>query len=68
MTNLEFAQAVAQTLGRPSFLSMPEFALRMMLGEVAKVVLTGQRVLPKKALALGYVFQFPTRNEALADA
>jgi uncharacterized protein (TIGR01777 family) len=68
VTNRDFAQGVAQTLGRPSFLSMPEFALRMMLGEVADVVLTGQRVLPKKALALGYGFQFPTLNETLADA
>ncbi len=68
VTNRDFAQAVARTLGRPSFLSMPEFALRMTLGEVADVVLTGQRVLPKEALALGYPFRFPALNEALADA
>jgi NAD dependent epimerase/dehydratase family enzyme len=67
VTNKDFAQAVGRALGRPVFLSTPAFALRMMLGEVADVMLTGQRVLPKRALALGYVFQFPTLDEALAD-
>jgi NAD dependent epimerase/dehydratase family enzyme len=38
-----------------------------MLGEVADVVTTGQRVLPRRALDLGYAFQFPTLDEALAD-
>jgi uncharacterized protein len=38
-----------------------------MLGEVADVVTTGQRVLPKKALALGYHFQFPTIAAGLTD-
>jgi NAD dependent epimerase/dehydratase family enzyme len=65
--NKDFAQALARTLHRPAFFSTPEFALRMMLGEVADVVLTGQRVLPKRTLGLGYAFQFPTLDEALAD-
>jgi uncharacterized protein (TIGR01777 family) len=67
VTNRDFAQALAKALRRPAFISTPEFALRMMLGEVADVVLTGQRVLPKRALALGYAFQFPTLDETLAD-
>jgi NAD dependent epimerase/dehydratase family enzyme len=45
----------------------PGFALRAMLGEVAGVVLTGQRVLPREALKLGYQFRFPTIDQALAD-
>jgi uncharacterized protein (TIGR01777 family) len=68
VTNRDFAQVLGQALSRPTFLSTPEFPLRLLLGEVADVVLTGQRVLPKKALALGYSFKFPTLNEALADA
>jgi uncharacterized protein (TIGR01777 family) len=67
VTNKDFAQAVGRALGRPAFISTPAFALRMMLGEVADVVLTGQRVLPKRTLALGYTFKFPTLDKALAD-
>jgi NAD dependent epimerase/dehydratase family enzyme len=45
----------------------PAFALRLALGEVADVITTGQRVLPKRALELGMTFRFPTIDAALAD-
>ena len=45
----------------------PGFMLRVMLGQVASVVTTGQRVLPRKALSLGYAFKFPEVDAALAD-
>jgi uncharacterized protein (TIGR01777 family) len=67
VTNTEFAKALGKALGRPSFVWTPGFALTLGLGEVADIVLTGQRVLPKKALALGYPFKFPTIDEALKD-
>jgi uncharacterized protein (TIGR01777 family) len=67
VTNRDFARALGRALGRPSFLPTPGFALRLALGEVADVVLTGQRVLPARAQALGYTFQFPTVDAALAD-
>lgn len=67
VTNKEFSQALGKVLHRPSFLPTPAFALRVMLGEVAEVVTQGQRVLPRKALALGYAFQFPTIEGALAN-
>ena len=41
--------------------------LRLALGRVTDVLATGQRVLPARPLALGYRFQFPTLDEALAD-
>jgi uncharacterized protein len=65
--NKEFAHTVAHLLDRPALVSTPRFALRLMLGEAADIVLTGQRVLPAKALALGYSYRFPTLREALAD-
>lgn len=65
--NREFAKALGRALHRPAFLPTPGFALRLMLGEVAQVVLTGQRVLPKRALELGYPFKFPTIDGALMD-
>jgi uncharacterized protein (TIGR01777 family) len=67
VTNAGFAQAVGRALTRPAFVPKPAFALRLMLGEVADVALTGQRVVPKRALALGYSFRFPNLDGALAD-
>jgi uncharacterized protein len=67
VTNRELAKAIGRVLHRPSFFPTPGFALRLALGEVADVVLTGQRVLPKKPLALGYSFQYPTVDSALAE-
>ena len=43
----------------------PDAVLRLMVGEVASVITTGQRVLPTKALELGYVFKYPHLAEAL---
>jgi uncharacterized protein len=67
VTNKEFSKALGRALGRPSFLWTPEFALQLMLGEVAGLVTTGQRVLPTKATALGYTFRFGGLDEALRD-
>jgi uncharacterized protein (TIGR01777 family) len=67
VTNRDFARAAGAALGRPSFLPTPAFALRLAFGEVADVLTTGQRVLPKKALALGYTFRFPDLAAALKD-
>jgi uncharacterized protein (TIGR01777 family) len=67
VTNKEFAHALGRVLHRPSFMPTPAFALRMALGEVADVITTGQRVLPAKALELGYAFRFTDVDAALAD-
>jgi len=63
----EFAKALGEALGRPAFMPTPAFALRWVLGEFAEVVLTGQKVLPRKLLAAGFQFRFPTIREALTD-
>jgi uncharacterized protein (TIGR01777 family) len=67
VTNREFARALGRALGRPALVSTPAFALRLMLGEVAEAVLTGQRVRPQRAAALGYGFHFPDLDGALRD-
>jgi uncharacterized protein len=67
VTNREFGKALGHTLHRPAFVWTPGFALRLALGEVADVITTGQRVLPKRPLELGYSFRFPTLEESLAD-
>jgi hypothetical protein len=67
MTNRDFSTALGKALGRPSFLPTPGFALRVMLGEGAQLVTTGQRVVPKKALASGYAFKFTELEAALKN-
>jgi uncharacterized protein (TIGR01777 family) len=65
VTNKAFGKALGRALGRPAVLPTPAFALRLALGEVAALVTTGQRVLPRRAEALGYQFQYPDIDPAL---
>jgi NAD dependent epimerase/dehydratase family enzyme len=67
VTNKELMQALGRSLHRPAFVPTPGFALRILKGKVASMLTTGQRVLPTKALQLGYTFKFPTLDAALAD-
>ncbi len=63
--NRELAKALGRTLKRPSFMPAPAFVVRLLLGEFADVVLTGQKVLPRKLLDAGFQFSFPTLDQAL---
>ena len=67
VTNRELTKAFGRALHRPTFMPVPGLALRVLKGPVASMMTTGQRVLPTKALANGYVFRFPTIDAALAD-
>lgn len=63
----EFSRALGQALGRPSWLPVPAFALRLLLGEMATILLDGQRAAPQRLLELGFAFRFPTIEAALRD-
>jgi uncharacterized protein (TIGR01777 family) len=65
VTMKEFCRALGSVLGRPSWAPVPAFALRLMLGEMAEMVLTGQRVVPAAALKFGYQFRYPDLQSAL---
>lgn len=72
--NADFSRELSRTLRKPYTpwrffvpIGPPDAVLRLMLGEVADVVAKGQKVLPAKALALGYKFQHPHLGEALQD-
>jgi uncharacterized protein (TIGR01777 family) len=67
VTNKVFSKALGKALHRPSFLPVPAFALRLRFGQVAEILTTGQRVLPRRAQTLGYQFQFPDIDSALRD-
>lgn len=65
VTNIEFTRAVARAVHRPAIIPAPAFALRLVLGEFADVLLDSQRVEPKVALASGYQFRHPELDGAL---
>ena len=65
--NWELTKALGRVLHRPTLLPAPEFMMRLVLGEFADALLTGQRVIPKKLLDAGFRFNFPTIAEALKD-
>ena len=67
VTNKEFSRALGRSVHRPSFVWTPGFALILALGDVAEVVTTGQRVLPRRPLALGFAYRYPTLGEALRE-
>jgi uncharacterized protein (TIGR01777 family) len=65
VTNAEFSRILGRVLRRPALVPAPAFAVRLLLGEMAEVALTGQRVLPEKARALGFEFRYPLLEPAL---
>ncbi len=67
-TNRELAHALGGALHRPALLPVPGLALRALYGGMAQIVTTGARVLPAKALVLGFRFRYPQLEQALAAA
>ena len=69
VTNRAFAEELGRVLHRPAVLPAPALALKLLFGEMAReVLLSGQRAVPARLLAQGFVFSFPTLGPALRDA
>jgi uncharacterized protein (TIGR01777 family) len=68
VTNRVFSKALGKALGRPALLPVPGLALQALYGEMAEIVTTGARVMPAKALVLGYEFAHPRLQQALDSA
>ena len=69
VTYAEFARALGRAMHRPSWIPVPGFALRLVVGEMANdALILGHRILPKRAQEFGYVFRHPGVDEALASA
>jgi uncharacterized protein (TIGR01777 family) len=67
-TNRHFSKALGRALGRPAVVPVPGFVLDLKFGsEFGHVLRGGQRVVPKRALELGYEFKHPDLDEALED-
>ncbi|HKT83013.1 MAG TPA: TIGR01777 family oxidoreductase [Solirubrobacterales bacterium] len=68
VTNKVFSRALGKALGRPAVVPVPGITVDLMFGkEFGKVLRGGQRVMPRRAQDLGYRFQHPELDEALAD-
>ncbi|MGE5703086.1 MAG: TIGR01777 family oxidoreductase [Clostridia bacterium] len=63
----QFGRAIGKVLGRPHWLPVPAFAMKLLMGEMAEIVLQGQRVLPEKALLGGYTFLYADVDSALTN-
>jgi uncharacterized protein (TIGR01777 family) len=69
VTNREFSKALGRALHRPAFMPVPKFAVGVLRGgELADAVAGGARVVPRRALDLGYEFRHPDLDEALRSA
>jgi len=67
VTNVDFTRELAGALHRPALFPVPEFALKLLFGEMSGVILASQRVLPRAAKKAGFQFKFPGLGPALTD-
>jgi uncharacterized protein len=67
LTNRDFSRVLGRALHRPSLMPAPSVALRLVLGEMADMLLYGQRAVPHRLLEHGYVFRHPDPLGALRD-
>ncbi len=67
MTNARFTRTLGRVIQRPTLFPVPEFALRLIFGEGARVLTSGQLVYPERALQEGFEFQYGTLKSALQE-
>jgi uncharacterized protein len=67
VTHLDMQRAIGRALQRPVWLRVPAVMLRAGLGEMSQLLVDGQRVVPNRAVALGFRFRFAHLPQALAD-
>jgi uncharacterized protein (TIGR01777 family) len=68
VTNKEFSRELGRALHRPAFAPVPSLAIKLLYGEMAQIVTTGQRAVPERTLAGGYEFTRPDLPAALRAA
>ena len=65
VSNREFSKALGRALHRPAVLPVPGFAIRLLYGGMAKLVVEGQNARPRRATELGFQHRHPDLDEAL---
>jgi len=68
VANRDFSATLGRVLRRPALLPVPAFALKLLYGDMAEIVVTGVRAVPERLRALGYDFRQPELEPALRDA
>lgn len=63
----EFGRTIGSVLGRPHWLPVPEWLLKVLLGEMSSMLIRGQRVIPEKALEHQFHFSYPHIELALKE-
>ncbi|MDT8409262.1 MAG: TIGR01777 family oxidoreductase [Wenzhouxiangellaceae bacterium] len=67
VTNEEFTRALGRHLGRPTIFRVPAPVLKLVLGEMSRLLLTGARMVPARFQKAGFEFRYPTLDDALSD-
>ena len=67
LTNADLSRVIGRVMRRPSLMPTPAFAMRLLVGEKATLVLDGQRQMPKRLQQMGFQFRFPDMESALRD-
>jgi uncharacterized protein len=68
VTNKELSRTLGRVLRRPAFAPVPALAVKALYGDMAQIVTTGQRAVPRRLTELGYSFRQPDLEPALRDA
>lgn len=66
-SNTVFSKALASELHRPCIFKVPEFVLKLAMGEMSDLLIYGQHVYPKRLVDAGFQFRYPELNQALKD-
>jgi len=67
LTNRDFSRVLGRVMNRPALIPVPPFAFQLTLGEMATIILDGQRAIPQKLTEMGFDFQFPEADAALRN-
>jgi uncharacterized protein (TIGR01777 family) len=68
VTNKVFSKALGKVLGRPAFAPVPALGVKVLYGQMAEIVVEGQRAVPERTLELGYGFAYTDLEPALRSA
>jgi uncharacterized protein (TIGR01777 family) len=68
VTNRELSKTLGRVLGRPAVAPVPAIGLRLLYGDMAQIITTGHRAVPRRLLDLGYDFRRPDLEDALREA
>jgi uncharacterized protein (TIGR01777 family) len=63
--NSDFTNMLGKVLRRPAFLTVPEFGLKLVFGEMSSILLASQRVMPEALQKSGFEFRYPGLESAL---